>query len=49
VDEHHLVLPGPFDPASQRVEVGLYRLETGERLPVLGDGGTALGDYVELK
>ena len=48
VDEHLLRLPEPFDPAVHRVVVGLYRLETLERLKVLGLDGQVVGDSVTL-
>jgi hypothetical protein len=43
VDEHPLTLPAGFPAGDYRLRVGLYRLETGERLPVEGNG-----DSVEL-
>jgi Protein O-mannosyl-transferase TMEM260-like len=43
VDQHALSLPADFPAGNYRLRVGLYRPETGERLPV--DGG---GDSVEL-
>jgi hypothetical protein len=42
-DPHRLDLPAGL-PAEYRLRVGLYRLETGERLPVVGGG-----DSVELE
>ncbi|MGD2207444.1 MAG: hypothetical protein PVH17_11770, partial [Anaerolineae bacterium] len=42
-DEHALSLPPDLPPGDYRLRVGLYRLETGERLPVAGNG-----DSVEL-
>ncbi len=43
VDEHRLPVSGGLDAASYRLRIGLYLLETGERLPVVGGG-----DSVEL-
>jgi hypothetical protein len=43
-DDHPLVLPPDLSPGDYRLRVGLYRLETGERLPVAGGG-----DSVELE
>ena len=38
VDEHGLTLPPDLPPGDYGLRVGLYRLETGERLPVIGRG-----------
>ena len=43
LDEHPLLLPAGLPPGDYRLRVGLYRPESGERLPV-ADGG----DSVEL-
>ena len=43
IDEHPLTLPPGLPPGDYRLRVGLYRLETGERLPVDGNG-----DSIEL-
>ncbi len=44
-DEHVLSLPSDLRPGDYRLQVGLYRLESGERLPVerLGDSATICG------
>jgi mannosyltransferase len=47
-DEHPISLPADTEPGDYRLLVGLYRPETGERLPVLGPGGQVLGDSTEL-
>jgi hypothetical protein len=38
VDEHTLALPPDLPPGDYWLRVGLYLLETGERLPVTGNG-----------
>jgi 4-amino-4-deoxy-L-arabinose transferase-like glycosyltransferase len=43
VDRHSLSLPADAPAGTYRLRVGLYRPETGERLP------TAAGDFVELE
>ena len=47
-DMHRLVLPTHAPPGPYRLQVGLYRLETGERLPVYREGAPS-GDYVEIE
>lgn len=48
VDNHGLpVLPGT-PPGRYLVEIGLYATGTGERLPILGDGGKVVGDHLVL-
>jgi len=45
IDERHtLALSRPFQPAQDRIEIGLYDPATGQRLPLLG----ASGDVVVL-
>ena len=44
VDEHPLDLSG-LSPGRYRLLVGLYRLDTGERLPAFGPDGAPLPDY----
>jgi len=46
-DEHRLRLPSPLPPGAH-VEVGLYLLSTGQRLPVVGIDGSAAGDSVTI-
>ena len=48
VDEHEITLPRPFDPKRDRVTIGLYRLDTMERLPAQGAGVGVSGDSVTL-
>jgi len=38
-ERHTLALPRPFQPAQDRIEIGLYDPATGQRLPLLGAGG----------
>ncbi len=38
------VSPTAFSPSHAQVEVGLYRVDTGERLPVYDGSGQAVGD-----
>jgi hypothetical protein len=47
-DEHPLSLSTDLVPGDYRLLVGLYRPETGERLPVLGSDGQPVGDSAEL-
>ena len=47
VDQHVVELPKPFDPARDQVVVGMYDLETLQRLPVARDG-TPSGDSIAL-
>ncbi|MBI4789484.1 MAG: glycosyltransferase family 39 protein [Chloroflexi bacterium] len=44
-DSYTLAVPGQ---GQYRIRLGLYRAETGERLPVSDGNGTALGDSVTL-
>ena len=44
VDPYEVRLDGDAPPGDYRVEVGLYELETMERLPVLNAEGRAVGD-----
>ena len=43
-DQHVIPLPADLPPGSYRIRLGLYRPDTGERLPLAG----AAGDAVEL-
>jgi len=49
LDEHVVSLGEPFDPTRHRIVVGLYQLETLERLQVLDDAGHAMADSVTLR
>jgi 4-amino-4-deoxy-L-arabinose transferase-like glycosyltransferase len=47
-ERHTIPLSRPFDPAQDQVQLGLYRLETGERLPVVDEGSAVIDDHVIL-
>jgi hypothetical protein len=47
IDDH--ILAGTWDAQGDQVMVGLYRRDTGERLPVVDAAGTVLGDSVQVK
>ncbi|MGB9777208.1 MAG: glycosyltransferase family 39 protein [Anaerolineae bacterium] len=47
IDRHGVYLPPDLPPGRYRLKVGMYRLDTGERLPLTLDGGPA-GDSLEL-
>jgi len=46
-DRHGVYLPPNLPPGTYRLRVGMYRMDTGERLPLLLDGVEA-GDALEL-
>jgi len=46
-DRHGVYLPPHLPPGTYRLRVGMYRMDTGERLPLLLDGVEA-GDALEL-
>jgi hypothetical protein len=48
VDEHQFDIATDVAPGDYQLLVGLYRLETSERLPVLDSDGRPLGDSVVL-
>jgi len=48
VDEHLVELPRPVGPDQARIVVGLYRLDTLERLVVVDHTGRPVGDSVTL-
>jgi hypothetical protein len=47
IDEH--VLSGAWDAKHDQIVVGLYRRDTGERLPVVDRAGNVVGDSVPVK
>ena len=47
-DRHELRIDPAAPPGEYQLEVGLYLLSTGERLPVLGEGGEELGNRILL-
>ena len=48
VDDHFISLSEPFDSREHRIVVGLYELQTLERLALLDEAGRAMGDHVEI-
>ena len=48
VDERALPIPNDLPPGDYHLVVGLYRTDTGERLPLLDAGGTPVGDSLML-
>jgi hypothetical protein len=47
-DPYIVHLSDDIEPGEYRILIGLYLLETLERLPVLDDAGQAVDDRVEL-
>ena len=47
-DRRSLKLPGDLQPGQYRLEVGLYGLEDGDRLPIGDASGNPLGDALTL-
>ena len=48
VDEYDIVVQSDAPPGEYVIEVGMYEAETGQRLPVLDEGGQVQGDRVLL-
>ncbi|MBC7239231.1 MAG: hypothetical protein H5T71_03920, partial [Chloroflexi bacterium] len=48
VDRHILVLDAEAPEGDYSIEVGLYDLASGERLPAFSEDGQPLGDHVLL-
>ncbi len=48
IDEHRIDMAADTPPGDYQLLTGLYRLETGTRLPVLGPGGQPIGDSIVL-
>jgi hypothetical protein len=48
-DEHVLAIPDDLPPVEYLLQVGLYDKVTGERLPILSEGGQAAGDSIPLQ
>jgi hypothetical protein len=44
-DTHRLSLPAELPPGEYDLRIGLYLLETGERLPIIGNDGEAYPDH----
>jgi 4-amino-4-deoxy-L-arabinose transferase-like glycosyltransferase len=47
-DPRVLLIPGGTEPGWYGLEVGLYRSDDEERLPVLGDRGSVVSDFLTL-
>ena len=47
-DPSLLEIPSGVSPGDYDLRVGMYILETGERLPLLGMEGQVLGDSITL-
>jgi len=47
-DQYAIIVPPDLPPGEYGMVVGMYHLESGERLPVRSVAGTATGDSVEL-
>jgi hypothetical protein len=47
-DEHRLSIDADASPGEHRIEVGMYVLSTGERLPVLDEAGATTGEAISL-
>jgi hypothetical protein len=45
IDKHTLILPPGLSPGTYALRIGLYRLETGERLPVVGNGDSVTLEF----
>ncbi|HID61439.1 MAG TPA: hypothetical protein EYP49_01640 [Anaerolineae bacterium] len=48
-DEHTIPIPADLPPVAYLLQVGLYNKVTGERLPILSEGGQAAGDSIPLQ
>ena len=49
MDRHGLLLPQSLPAGVYTLHVGMYFLETGERLPVMGSSEQSSGDSVALE
>jgi hypothetical protein len=47
-DQHSMAIPAEAPAGEYRLDVGMYLVSTGERLPVLSKGGQVQGDKVSL-
>jgi hypothetical protein len=47
-DPYRLDIDSDLPPGEYELRVGMYLLATGDRLPLLGDGGQVLGDHISL-
>jgi len=48
-DEHIISIPADLPPVAYLLQVGFYDKVTGERLPILSEGGQAAGDSIPLQ
>jgi hypothetical protein len=48
VDHHGLLLPDTLPPGEYELRTGMYRPSDGQRLPVVGADGRAMGDSISL-
>jgi len=48
IDERAVPIPDDLPPGEYRLVVGLYRADTGERLPLLDTSGASVGDHLAL-
>nr|MBC8255250.1 hypothetical protein [Ardenticatenia bacterium] len=48
-DRHDIQLPVDLSPGEYRLVAGMYDLSTGDRLPVIDEQGTRIGDHTELE
>ena len=48
LDEHEIPVDGGLSGKRLSVEVGMYRLDTGERLAAEWSGGAAAGDELQI-
>jgi hypothetical protein len=49
VDEYEIPIRTDTPVGEYRIEIGIYRPETGERLPVLDEDGWVAGDRMLLR
>ena len=47
-DQHSIAIPPEVPAGEYRLDVGMYLVSTGERLPVLGEEGQVQGDKVTV-
>jgi len=49
VDQYEVRVQPGAPPGQYVLEIGMYRAETGERLPILDDDGRVVGDQILLR
>jgi len=47
-DDYHLIIEDDAPAGEYQIEVGMYRLEDGERLSIMDEGGRLIGDRILL-